>query len=135
MCRMVSWVTHRAATPVDTLGHEVVDRIAHLATVHDDGWGAAWVDPAGAHHTHRSGLPAHADPDFGAFMAGTETRACFVHVRLGTPGYGTGISNVHPFTREGWAFAHNGAILPTTRCCRREASASPKARRTARPTS
>jgi hypothetical protein len=101
--------------PVDALGREVVDRIAYLSTVHDDGWGAAWVDAAGAHHAHRSGLPAHADPDFEVLMAGTETRACFVHVRLGTPGYGTGISNVHPFTREGWAFAHNGAIVPATR--------------------
>jgi glutamine amidotransferase len=115
MCRMASWVTDRAATPVDALGQEVVDRIAHLSTVHDDGWGAAWVDPAGVHHTHRSGLPAHGDPDFRAFMAGTETRACFVHLRLGTPGYGSGVSNVHPFTREGWAFAHNGAITPATR--------------------
>ncbi|MDQ0955560.1 DNA-binding NarL/FixJ family response regulator [Streptomyces phaeochromogenes] len=110
MCRMAAWVTNRPTTPVDALGREV----AYLATVHDDGWGAAWVDPSGAHHTHRSGLPAHTDPDFEAFVAGTETRACFVHIRLGTPGYGTGISNVHPFARESWAFAHNGALLPTT---------------------
>jgi hypothetical protein len=107
---MAAWVTNRPTTPVDALGREV----AYLATVHDDGWGAAWVDPSGAHHTHRSGLPAHTDPDFEAFVAGTETRACFVHIRLGTPGYGTGISNVHPFARESWAFAHNGALLPTT---------------------
>ncbi|MFF7474466.1 class II glutamine amidotransferase [Streptomyces sp. NPDC008092] len=109
---MAAWFTDRATTPVTALGREVVDRIAHLSTVHADGWGAAWVDPAGAHHTHRSVLPAHTDPGFADFMTGTETRACFVHVRLGTPGYGTGLANVHPFVRDGWAFAHNGAILP-----------------------
>jgi hypothetical protein len=112
---MAAWTTDRPTTPVAALGREVLDRIAHLSTVHADGWGAAWVDPAGAHHTHRSVLPAHTDPDFEALMTGTETRACFVHLRLGTPGYGTGISNVHPFVREGWAFAHNGAILPAER--------------------
>jgi glutamine amidotransferase len=115
MCRMAAWVTDRAVTPAAALGQEVVDRIAHLSSVHDDGWGAAWVDPAGVHHTHRSVLPAYSDPDFEAFTAGTRTQACFVHIRLGTPGYGTGIGNVHPFTHEGWAFAHNGAILPATR--------------------
>jgi gamma-glutamyl hercynylcysteine S-oxide hydrolase len=115
MCRMAAWVTDRAVTPAAALGQEVVDRIAYLSSVHNDGWGAAWVDSTGVHHTHRSVLPACSDPDFEAFTAGTRTRACFVHIRLGTPGYGTGIANVHPFTREGWAFAHNGAILPATR--------------------
>jgi hypothetical protein len=35
-----------------------------------------------------------------------------VHLRLGTPGYGDGLKNVHPFEAGEQFFVHNGAITP-----------------------
>jgi predicted glutamine amidotransferase len=63
-------------------------------------------------HTQRSLLPAHRDNAFREFAEQRATRSAIVHLRLGTPGYGEGPDNTHPFVAGPQAFAHNGAIGP-----------------------
>jgi predicted glutamine amidotransferase len=112
MCRFIAWVTHEPATVEELFGIDAVTRLAHLSTVHADGWGLAYLDADGAMEVHRSAAAAHADPDFLELATNLRTSAGMIHLRFGTPGYGAGVENVHPFTADGWAFIHNGAIGP-----------------------
>lgn len=121
MCRLAAWASRTPTTLESVLGPDGIDRLSHLSTVHSHGWGASWVDPAGVQQIQRSDRAAHTDPDFTRFARETEGLAAIVHLRLGTPGYGSGLTNVHPFTDDGHAFAHshvscafahNGAIHP-----------------------
>lgn len=118
MCRMAGWASRTMLTAAEALGPEAIDRFAYLSTVHEDGWGAAWIDATGTQQSRHSVLPAHLDPQFRAFATQTRSTACVLHARLGTRGYGEGAANVHPFSSQGWAFVHNGAILPKQRIAR-----------------
>lgn len=102
-------------TLLDVLGAEAVARLRHLSNVHSDGWGAGWHDGRGELVTTKSGEQARTDPKFDEFATGTAATAAIVHIRLGTPGFGHGTLNNHPFTDGPWAFAHNGAIGPGDR--------------------
>jgi predicted glutamine amidotransferase len=115
MCRFVGWVAAQPTSLSEALGEAALQRLLDLSTVHCDGWGAAWHDDEGRLHTQRSLGPAHDDAEFAEMAAGLRSRAGFVHVRLGTPGYGEGFANTHPFVAGDLAFAHNGAIGPHAR--------------------
>jgi predicted glutamine amidotransferase len=115
MCRLVAWVSETPRTLRDVLGPVALERLRHLSTVHADGWGAAWHDDDGTLRYQHSPTRAGADDAFSAFADGLASRACLVHLRLGTPGYGHGRLSTHPFVDGDWAFGHNGAILPTSR--------------------
>jgi predicted glutamine amidotransferase len=112
MCRLVGWVSAEPTTLAAVLGATALDRLTHLSTVHCDGWGVAWHDEHAGLHTQRSLLPAHRDDAFREFAEERATRSAIVHLRLGTPGYGEGPDNTHPFVAGSQAFAHNGAIGP-----------------------
>jgi predicted glutamine amidotransferase len=114
MCRLVGWVSEHPVTLREVIGAAGVARLRHLSTVHADGWGAAWHDDTGELTVQRSPVRAGADEAFDAFAEGMASRICLVHLRLGTPGYGKGSSSIHPFVDGEWAFAHNGAILPSS---------------------
>ncbi len=113
MCRLVGWVSDTPRTLLDVLGDTAVARLTHLSSVHADGWGAGWHDDSGALRVQRSATQAGLDEQFEAFATGLATTAGFVHLRLGTPGCGYGLSSNHPFVDGDWAIAHNGAINPT----------------------
>jgi predicted glutamine amidotransferase len=115
MCRLVGWVAAQPISLADALGPSALGRLLHLSTVHCDGWGVAWHDEDGALQTARSLLAAHGDAQFADLAAGLRTRDALVHLRLGTPGYGDGLANTHPFVAGELAFAHNGAIGPHRR--------------------
>lgn len=115
MCRLVGWVSRTPVTLRDVLGPAAVARLRHLSNVHADGWGAGWHDEHGELVTTRSSEPAGNDERFTEFALGTASTAAIVHIRLGTPGFGHGTLNNHPFTDGRWAFAHNGAIAPGER--------------------
>ncbi|MGH3439391.1 MAG: class II glutamine amidotransferase [Sciscionella sp.] len=115
MCRLVGWISRTPVTLEQVLGRAAVDRFVHLSNVHADGWGAAWYDEHGVMRVRRSVAAARTDRRFTDFAHGAATRAAFVHLRLGTPGYGHGLLSNHPFVDEPWALAHNGAILPGDR--------------------
>jgi predicted glutamine amidotransferase len=115
MCRLVGWVSHTPVTLEDVLGSAAVARLAHLSQVHADGWGAGWYDEHGVLTVTRSDIAARTDERFAAFAHGVASTAAIVHLRMGTPGFGHGTLNNHPFTDGRWAFAHNGAIGPGER--------------------
>lgn len=112
MCRLAGWVSPAPVTMREVLGDAAVDRLVRLSTVHCHGWGAAWHD-GDALRTHRSPVAAHADENFAAFVDGLAATDAIVHLRLGTPGYGRGVAENHPFTDGVRALIHNGAIAPT----------------------
>jgi predicted glutamine amidotransferase len=114
MCRLVAWVSETPRTLRQVLGDAALARLQHLSTVHADGWGAAWHDDDGRLVAQHSPTRAGADEAFHSFADGLASRACLVHLRLATPGYGYGRVSTHPFVDSQWAFAHNGAILPTS---------------------
>lgn len=115
MCRLVGWVAARPISLSDALGSTGLRRLLHLSTVHCHGWGFAWHDEAGALRTVRSLRPAQEDGRFLELAEELRASDAFVHLRLGTPGYGEGFTNTHPFVADGLAFAHNGAIGPHQR--------------------
>lgn len=127
MCRLVGWVSERPKTLHEVIGDAGLSRLLHLSTVHSDGWGAARHDTdSGQLVVQHSALRAGSDEAFGVFASGMASRTCLVHLRLGTPGYGTGATSIHPFVDGEWAFAHNGAILPASAI---DALLSPESRR------
>jgi glutamine amidotransferase len=113
MCRLIGWYADHPVTAAEALGDDVLDRLMALATIHRDGWGAAWFGPEAAQvETRRSKSSAATDPDFEAFLHDVPLQCCLLHLRLASPGMGLGIEDNHPFVRGGFAFAHNGAIFP-----------------------
>jgi predicted glutamine amidotransferase len=97
------------------LGEAAAARFSKLSSVHADGWGAAWYDQYGRRQVWHSTAQASRDVEFARFARETATTTCFVHLRRGTPGYGLGTRNTHPFADGQWAFGHNGAITPKAR--------------------
>jgi predicted glutamine amidotransferase len=112
MCRLVGWVAAEPISLANALGPVALRRLLHLSTVHCDGWGMAWHDEAGELQAVHSLRAAHADEQFADLATELVARDALVHLRLGTPGYGTGFTNTHPFVAGERAFAHNGAIGP-----------------------
>ncbi len=112
MCRLVAWVSRTPRTLKQLLGPDDLARLQHLSTVHADGWGAAWHDEDGGLATRHSPTRAGADRSFTEFAEKVSSTAAFVHLRLGTPGFGVGLLSTHPFVDGEHAFGHNGAILP-----------------------
>jgi len=86
-------------------------RFQELSRLHDDGWGAAWLEGDGV-ALHRSVLSAQADPEFGAVAAGHPTRAGIMHLRWASSDMANDDANTHPFRADGMAFAHNGFVGP-----------------------
>lgn len=112
MCRLVGWVSREPLTLREVLGDDAVSRLLALATVHRDGWGAAWHSPDGALQVTRSPVAAYEDASFASLVDSLRVRAAAVHLRLGTPGFGHTVAENHPFTDGTWALLHNGAIAP-----------------------
>lgn len=112
MCRMVGWVSSTPLTLRDVLGGAAVERLLELSEIHCHGWGIAWRDGERL-AVHRATARASDDPEFAAVVDRLATTAAVVHLRLATPGYGRRVADNHPFSADGWALAHNGAIAPT----------------------
>jgi predicted glutamine amidotransferase len=110
---MVGWVSPTPVTLRDVLGDAAVERLLELSAIHCHGWGAAWHDGDGL-TIRRSTVQASRDSDFATLADGLSTTAGIVHLRFGTPGYGRTTADLHPFTADGWALAHNGAVAPPT---------------------
>lgn len=81
---------------------------------HADGWGiACYGDLSDATRRLpelvRHNTAAFNDAQFGHKAETMYARTVVAHVRLATVGY-VGSLNSHPFTHEGWTFAHNGTL-------------------------
>jgi predicted glutamine amidotransferase len=111
MCRMVGWASATPVTARELLGDAAIERLLALATVHCHGWGAAWWDGSRL-VVRRSPAGAADDPGFLELVDTVVARSAIVHLRMGTPGYGRGVVDNHPFADGTWAMIHNGAVAP-----------------------
>jgi glutamine amidotransferase len=111
MCRLLAMTTLEPASIASTVGTEQLRRFRELSSLHDDGWGGAWLDKTGL-RWHRSLVRAGDDPDFERIVGGIPTRAGLMHIRWASEGMANSTGNTHPFQGEGLAFAHNGYIGP-----------------------
>ena len=111
MCRMVGWASATPVTMRELLGDAAIERLLALATVHRHGWGAAWWEGS-RFGVRRSPVGAAEDPGFLELADTVSARSAIVHLRMGTPGYGRGVVDNHPFADGTWAMIHNGAVAP-----------------------
>ena len=107
MCRLFGVA---ASAPVD-VSFELLSAdnpLVDQSELHDSGWGMAYY-MSGQPEVKRFPRAAHEDPSFsGASRALSDL--LMVHVRRATVG-GLKLENTHPFSRERYAYCHNGTIL------------------------
>ena len=106
MCRMFGMA---AEAPISL--YEVLcaapRSLCALSNEHADGWGIAMHDGT-AWSIEREVTRAAASARYPE-VAARSTRLAIAHVRKKTVG-GTSLANTHPFTRDGYVFAHNGTV-------------------------
>ena len=106
MCRMFGMA---AEAPISL--YEVLcaapRSLCALSNEHADGWGIAMRD-GNTWSVEREVTRAAASARYPE-VAARSTRLAIAHVRKKTVG-GTSIANTHPFTRDGYVFAHNGTV-------------------------
>jgi glutamine amidotransferase len=120
MCRLVGIV----ASDITQFGlvlKEAPRSLAHLSAEHPDGWGVAAYGGADsmppsttaqyAHgwRIHKGTERASQCTRFRALAERSAGTILIAHIRQKTVG-ATRIENTHPFTQDGWVFAHNGTI-------------------------
>jgi predicted glutamine amidotransferase len=118
MCRLFGYVAAHPTTVEATIGLSALDQLTQLSRLHGDGWGTAWLDPEAARSatqlTYRSPSPAHSDRVFAEQSSIESSRARIMHLRWATEGLPIQAENTHPFTADGFSFAHNGSLMPPT---------------------
>lgn len=113
MCRMVGAVTRTPARVTEVLGESLAPFV-ELSREHQDGWGLAWYDQAGAIQTTKAPEAAHASSTFARDVGRIQSDALICHLRWASVGLNQCIENTHPFTFGAMAFAHNGSIAPVS---------------------
>jgi predicted glutamine amidotransferase len=110
MCRFIAIVASEP-TAFSLVLNEAPRSLASLSHAHPDGWGIAVHSAAhDAAWTLQKGVERASDcPRFQELAGRSRGRTLIAHVRQKTVG-STRIENTHPFTRDGWVFAHNGTI-------------------------
>jgi predicted glutamine amidotransferase len=114
MCRLIGIVASEP-TEFRLVLREAPRSLAKLSDEHPDGWGLAIHDETrkSAHwRVHRGTERAAADQSFHDVAAQSRGHILVAHVRQKTVGP-TSLANTHPFSRDGWVFAHNGTVHAT----------------------
>ncbi len=120
MCRLLAYAAPRDTTVTKVIGDMNSDAFQRMTSVHNDGWGTAWL-AAGFGETQREieslriSTPGQNDPLLSTLLSDAPSNARIVHLRLATDDFKRTKVNTHPFVAEGLAFAHNGSIVPTWR--------------------
>jgi glutamine amidotransferase len=117
MCRLLGIVSIEPI-PYRILLREKENSLAKISLEHPDGWGlAVYSSGKKAQSETHSGwdiekgiLCAHHDQKFHELASQISGEVLISHVRKKTVGP-TNMENTHPFSHEGWVFAHNGSIL------------------------
>lgn len=108
---MLAYLAPAPLTFSGAVGEGLLSELQSLSALHSDGWGTAWVDPAGGvrqfGETTRLG-------DSGALAVRVPEASALrmAYLRFASRGAVPTIENVQPFLREGIAFQHNGALAP-----------------------
>jgi glutamine amidotransferase len=108
MCRLLAF---RAAEPRSLYGPlwSAPNALARQSTEHPDGWGIAHLHLGGEMKLFREVAPAHGSGRFREHARAVRSEVVVAHVRKASVG-GNLLRNTHPFTHDGWVFAHNGTI-------------------------
>ena len=113
MCRLVGIVASEL-TEFGLALREAPRCLATLSHEHPDGWGIAihekeWMVERGIER-------AASDGRFHQIATSSRGHVLLAHIRQKTVGP-TRLENTHPFTQDGWVFAHNGTVtdVPTLR--------------------
>lgn len=120
MCRLFAYAAPRETTVSEVIGAENAEAFQQMTTVHNDGWGTAWL-AAGPGETVpeveslRISTPGQHDPLLTSALHEAPSYARLVHLRLATDQHKRTKVNTHPFVEDGIAFAHNGSIIPVER--------------------
>jgi predicted glutamine amidotransferase len=116
MCRLFAQVAPHASSARDFLADSEFSLLRQVdadpKNPQQDGWGLAWFGPEGSAHVVKSGRPA-SDERARFLAAADEARSPVVigHIRAASKGIGIDDARAHPFTDEGWVFAHNGTLF------------------------
>jgi predicted glutamine amidotransferase len=114
VCRLLGYCTRQPVPLAGIIGEDGLRGFTALSAVHRDGWGMAWLD-GGRIAVHKSPLRALDDPGYDELARRPLGRLGIVHLRWATPGLAVGTENSHPFSINGMALAHNGALHPQDR--------------------
>jgi len=114
MCRLLGYCTRDHASLADLMTEPGLRHFSALSQWHGDGWGLAWYDDQRM-LTEKSPGRAIDEPAYDKLTRCALGDAGLVHLRMATPGLPVEDCNTHPFTRDGFALAHNGAIHPQDR--------------------
>ncbi|MGQ7295313.1 class II glutamine amidotransferase [Quadrisphaera sp. KR29] len=128
MCRLLGFAAPSPRSLAQALGGVQVAAFRAMARLHDDGWGAAWLDGSeperasapSAVRSRRSPRSGYGDPALEELTDGLSTRAGLLHLRLASSGMPVRPENTHPFLAPvaglgDVALAHNGAVKPAAR--------------------
>jgi predicted glutamine amidotransferase len=114
MCRLLGYCARDRASLADLMTEPGLRHFSALSQWHGDGWGIAWYDDQQL-HVEKSPGRAIDEPAYDKLTHCALGDVGLVHLRMATPGLPVEACNTHPFTRDGFALAHNGAIHPQDR--------------------
>ncbi|MGO1543881.1 MAG: class II glutamine amidotransferase [Gulosibacter sp.] len=117
MCRLLAYAAPRETTVSEVIGAENAGAFQRMTTVHNDGWGTAWLAAGPGENraeveSLRVSTPGQHDPLLESAITEDASNARLVHLRLATDSHKRTKVNTHPFLKEEFAFAHNGTIIP-----------------------
>jgi len=116
MCRLLGFISPVPTTAVDLIGVDECRQWQSMGTVHDDGWGTAWIDPrAEAVARFRTPTEGADDPRLTRALDAEASEGRICHLRMATTGLKDLEENTHPFLADGVAMAHNGSVHPIER--------------------
>lgn len=116
MCRLFAQVSDKPADARDLLADDEFSLLrqadADASNPQTDGWGLAWFDAAGTPRVTKSGRPAPQEAArFRAAAGDAKSSVVLGHIRAASKGVGVDDARAHPFSDEGWVFAHNGTLF------------------------
>ena len=114
MCRLFAQAAASPASARDLLVDSEFSLLRQAdvdpANPQTDGWGLAWFDESGP-RVVKSAKPAPAEREaFARAADGARSRVVIGHIRAASKGIPVDEAHTHPFSDEGWAFAHNGTL-------------------------
>ncbi|KAB1948258.1 hypothetical protein F8227_06440 [Brevibacterium linens ATCC 9172] len=125
MCRLLGFISPTPTTAGDLIGTDECRRWQSMGTVHDDGWGTAWIDTrAEAVARFRTPTEGADDPRLARALDTDVSEGRICHLRMATTGLADLEENTHPFLADGVAMAHNGSVHPIEQL--HNSSASPR---------
>lgn len=116
MCRLLGFISPTPTTAADLVGVDECRQWQSMGTVHDDGWGTAWIN-IGAEAVARFRTPTEGadDPRLTRALDADASEGRICHLRMATTGLADLEENTHPFLADGIAMAHNGSVHPIER--------------------